>query len=187
MGSADHRRGLRHGLGRVSQGTGDAEVHDFDLVRIADHHIGGLDVPVHNAPGVAVQQRTQHPGHVPGGFLLGQRTSQCVVDLLLQRLRHLRDRLGGVVVGDAENIASTVLCCGAGVGLGFVSLFSGRRGRRIILCCGALIRWGAVQNVAQCDAVHVLHHNVGRLGVVTVLRNFGLTGVVDADNVRVVQ
>ena len=58
---ADHLGGLGHrGLG-VADRPGDAEVHHLDLGRPGQHHVAGLDVPVHDAVAVAVVQRPQHP------------------------------------------------------------------------------------------------------------------------------
>ena len=57
---ADDLRGLGHrGLG-VAHRPGDAEVHHLDVAVAGDHHVPGLDVPVHDARLVAVLKGAQH-------------------------------------------------------------------------------------------------------------------------------
>jgi hypothetical protein len=60
LGGADHGRGLRHRRARVGEGPCDPEVHDLDLAGAGQHHVGRLDVAVHDAAPVAVVERVEH-------------------------------------------------------------------------------------------------------------------------------
>ena len=91
----DNSRGLRHGLCRICQSAGDAEVHDLHGSGVRDHDVGGFDVPVDDPAVMAVVQRAEDAGHIPCSLLLAQRLAQGVVDLLLQGVRDPRDGLGG--------------------------------------------------------------------------------------------
>jgi len=69
LGGADHCGRLRHRRRGVGDRSGDPEVHHLDLAGIGQHHIGGLDVAVHDVVLVRVAQRVQHPNLVLEGAL----------------------------------------------------------------------------------------------------------------------
>jgi hypothetical protein len=68
LSGADDGLGLGHRRGAVGDRAGDAEVHDLDLTGLGDHHVGRLDVAVHDAHPVAVGQRAEHALGDPGGL-----------------------------------------------------------------------------------------------------------------------
>ena len=125
---ADHGLGLGHGGGDVGEGPGDAEVHHLDVAVRGQHHVGRLDVTVHDPGPVAVLQRGQHAcGQVDG---LGGVERMTVEQQLAQgpSLDVLHDDVGqghqaaarvddvlltGVVDGDDGRV---VQCC-SGLGL----------------------------------------------------------------------
>ena len=64
---ADHGGGLGHRRAGVGHRPGDAEVHHLDPAGRGEHHVGRLDVAVHDAGLVAVARaRPGRPGSAPG-------------------------------------------------------------------------------------------------------------------------
>ena len=73
LGGADHRRGLGDRGLAVGHRARDAEVHHLDRTIAGDHHVGGLDIPVHDPVPVAEVQRRADVGHDLHRALAGQR------------------------------------------------------------------------------------------------------------------
>ena len=71
LGRAEHRLGLRERGLRVLHGARDPEVHDLDAAVRGDLHVGGFDVPVHDARAVAEGQGVHDPEHVLDGLFRG--------------------------------------------------------------------------------------------------------------------
>ena len=119
----DHLGGLGHGGLGVADGAGDAEVHHLDLGRPGQHHVAGLDVPVHDPVPVAVVQRPQHPvGDLqrPLGeqapVVAEQFAQGPAVHVLHHDVRDVR-RPGHVLAGVVDGDDGRVVQRGRGLGL----------------------------------------------------------------------
>ncbi len=72
LGGADHRGGLGDRCLPVGHRARDAEVHDLHRAVAGDHHVGGLDIPVHDPVPVAEVQCGADVGHDLHRALAGQ-------------------------------------------------------------------------------------------------------------------
>ena len=120
---ADDLRGLGHRGLRVADRPGDAEVHHLDVAGPGQHHVAGLDVPVHDAVAVAVVQRPQHPvGDLQRPFrqqppVVAQQVAQGpAVDVLHHDVGH-RGRPDHVLAGVVDRHDAGVVERRGGLGL----------------------------------------------------------------------
>ena len=101
---ADDGLGLGHRGRAVGDGPGDAEVHDLDRAGRGQHHVGRLDVAVHDAHAVAVLQRREHAGRDPQRLgpvqrpgLAEQVAHGAALDVLHDDVRRLHGRAAGLL------------------------------------------------------------------------------------------
>jgi len=120
---ADDLRRLGHRGLRVADRSGDAEVHHLHVAGPGQHHVAGLDVPVHDAVLVAVVQRPQHPvGDLQGAVreqppVVPEQVAQGpAVDVLHNDVGH-RGRADHVLAGVVDRHDARVVERRGGLGL----------------------------------------------------------------------